>query len=43
VLSIAVSQTSRRTTRQINLRYFISAGVYFAGYKYPLKSECFCE
>jgi hypothetical protein len=41
VLSIAVSQTSRRATRQINLRYFISAGVYFAGHKYPLKSECF--
>jgi hypothetical protein len=31
VLPIAVSQTSRRATRQINLRYFISAGVYFAG------------
>src|SRR5262249_32343746 len=38
VLSIAVSQTSRRATRQINLRYFISAGVYFAEHKYPLKS-----
>jgi hypothetical protein len=38
VLSIAVSQTSRRPTRQINLRYFISAGVYFSGQKYPLKS-----
>ena len=38
VLSVAVSQTSRRATHQMNLRYFISAGVYFAGHKYPLKS-----
>ena len=37
VLSIAVSQTSRRATRQINLRYFISAGVYFAGPQISIK------
>src|SRR6478752_2147188 len=43
VLSVAVSQTSRRAMRQINLRYFISAGVYFARHKYPLKSKCFPE
>jgi hypothetical protein len=41
VLSVAVSQTSRRATRQINLRYFISGGVYFARHKYPLNSEWF--
>src|SRR5206468_9316291 len=38
VLSIAVSHTSRRATRQMNLRYFIAGGVYFARHKYPLKS-----
>src|ERR1044071_5365470 len=43
VLSIAVSQTSRRRTRQINARYFIFGGVYFAQSKYPLKSQCFRE
>src|SRR6266700_3122898 len=43
VLSIAVSQTIRRKTRQRNLRYFICGRVYFAARKYPLKSECLRE
>src|SRR4029077_13356841 len=43
VLSIAVSQTIRRKTRQMNTRYFISGRVYFDPHKYPLKSECFRE
>src|SRR6201981_2461588 len=38
VLSVAVSQTSRRKTRQMNPRYFIAGRVYFAPRKYPLKS-----
>src|SRR5215469_1104763 len=41
VLSIVVSQTSRRATRQINLRYFMPEVVYFARHKYPLNSEWF--
>src|SRR5581483_11527835 len=40
VVSVAVSQTRRRTTRQANPRYFISQRVYFARHKYPLNSEC---
>src|SRR5207249_9318348 len=43
VLSVVVSQTSRRRTRQMNARYFIFGRVYFAQRKYPLKSECVRE
>src|SRR5262249_546008 len=38
VLSVAVSQISRRRTRQMNPRYFIGGRAYFALNKYPLKS-----